>query len=155
MNCDKAITILYERYGDDFSLRERLYLAFHILFCGRCALSLRRLESARELFTTGFFPPSPDFEDTVMSKIYAEAEENSVLETPAGLSTRGWVVVGIIALVSLTTLFFGSDFDSISSLHGSSFLLPLGIMIGLFVTVYGSLFIGSHLKELSERFRLR
>ena len=35
-----------------------------------------------------------------------------------------------------------------------SFLLPVGITIGVVLTTYGALFIGSHLKELSERFGL-
>jgi hypothetical protein len=36
----------------------------------------------------------------------------------------------------------------------SSFLLPIGITIGVIVTGYGALFIGSHRKELSDRFGL-
>jgi hypothetical protein len=35
-----------------------------------------------------------------------------------------------------------------------SYLLPVGITIGIVLTSYGALFIGSHLKELSERFGL-
>jgi hypothetical protein len=35
-----------------------------------------------------------------------------------------------------------------------SFLLPVGITVGIVLTSYGALFIGGHLKELSERFRL-
>jgi hypothetical protein len=47
------------------------------------------------------------------------------------------------------------NFVAIANSEGSSFLLPVGITIGIVLTCYGALFIGSHLKELSSRFRLR
>jgi hypothetical protein len=46
------------------------------------------------------------------------------------------------------------DFINIADTQGSSFLLPVGITIGAVVTGYGAFFIGSHLKELSSRFRI-
>ncbi|MDR2049275.1 MAG: peptidoglycan-binding protein, partial [Treponema sp.] len=115
----------------------------------------RRFEDARELLVSGFIPSSPDFTDAIMDKIYAEEQGEEVFDIPGGVSTRGWVIAGIIILVSLATSFFGGDFISIAASQGSSFLLPLGILIGIIVSAYGALFIGSHLKELSERFRLR
>jgi hypothetical protein len=33
-------------------------------------------------------------------------------------------------------------------------MIPIGITIGIMLTGYGALFIGSHLKEFSERFGL-
>jgi hypothetical protein len=47
------------------------------------------------------------------------------------------------------------DFEKVAHRQGSSFLIPVGITIGVVVTGYGALFIASHLKELSERFGLR
>jgi hypothetical protein len=156
MKCDEFKMTIYE--GDErLSVRERLALAFHVFFCGRCALELRRLEDARELLASGFIPPSPDFADAIMAKIYAEeqeAEEQEAFDIPGGVPTRGWVIAGIVILISLATSFFGGDFISIAASQGSSFLLPLGIIIGIIVSAYGALFIGSHLKELSERFRI-
>jgi hypothetical protein len=78
-------------------------------------------------------------------------EEELSPEVPFG----GWVITGLVVLFSLATSFMGMDFISVATAQGSSFLLPLGITIGLVVTGYGALFIGSHLKELSDRFRLR
>jgi hypothetical protein len=46
------------------------------------------------------------------------------------------------------------DFIKVADTQGSSFLLPVGITIGAVLTGYGALFIGSHLKELSSRFRI-
>jgi len=57
-------------------------------------------------------------------------------------------------MVSLITAFFGLDFKNLASESGISFLLPMGITIGIILTTYGALFISSHLNELSERFGL-
>jgi hypothetical protein len=155
MNCDKALNIIYE--GDTPPFAERLVLAFHTLLCERCAGALRRYECARNLLKTGFFPLSPDFEDTVMADIYAQSgadETDDAPDTTGGFSIRGWVIAGFAVIVSLTLSFFGRDFLSITALHGSAFLIPLGIMTGIFITAYGLLFIGSHLRELSHRFGL-
>jgi hypothetical protein len=156
MKCDKAMDMIYEDGQPLFV--ERLELAFHILFCGRCAAVLRRYGCARKLLNTDFFPPSPDFEDAVMTKIHAEEDvfesENEMFYSPCGFSTRGWIIAGLAVIVSLALSFFGRDFLSIAASHGSSFLVPLGIITGIIVSAYGSLFIGSHLKELSQRFRL-
>ncbi|MDR0404166.1 MAG: peptidoglycan-binding protein [Treponema sp.] len=153
MKCDEFKKTVYE--GEEkFSPGERLSLAFHVFFCGRCARELRRFEDARELLASGFIPPSPDFTDAVMAKIYEEEGEEEVFDIPGGVSTRGWVIAGVLILLSLATAFFGGDFSGIAASQGSSFLLPLGIIIGIIVSAYGALFIGSHLKELSARFRL-
>jgi hypothetical protein len=64
------------------------------------------------------------------------------------------VITGLIVLISLASAFLGLDFDKVARAGGSSVLLPLGLTIGVVVTGYGALFIGSHLKELSEHFRL-
>jgi hypothetical protein len=153
MKCDEFTNIVYER-EEKFSIRERFSLALHVFCCGRCARELRRFEDARELLVSGFIPPSPDFTNAIMAKIYAE-EKQEVFDIPGGVPTRGWVIAGVIITVSLATSFFGGDFISIAAAQGSSFLLPLGILIGIIISAYGALFIGSHLKELSERFRLR
>ena len=152
MKCDDALGLIY---GEDvIPLQKRLVMAFHIIVCGRCAARLESYEEARSLLLNDFFPPSPDFSDAIMNAVYCESqdEEEGVFET-GGFSTRGWVIAGIILLLSLATVFFGKDFASIASDQGSSFLLPLGIITGIVITGYGALFIGSHLKELSERFR--
>ena len=143
-------------YGEEdiLPLRKRLALAFHIIVCGRCAVRLKTYEEARFLLFEKFLPPSPDFSDAIMDAVYREShDEGEPVFEAGGFSTRGWVIAGMVMLFSLTTVFFGQDFTSIALEQGSSFLLPLGIIIGIVITGYGALFIGSHLKELSERFR--
>jgi len=149
MKCDDALDTIYGT-EDALPLRKRLSLAFHIILCGHCAGRLETYKEARSLLRTGFFPPSPDFSNTIMDFIYRETYDEGanepVLET-GGFSTRGWVIAGFVLLISLATAFLGQYQDS-------AFLLPLGIITGVVITGYGALFIGSHLKELSNRFKL-
>jgi hypothetical protein len=136
------------------SLWDRLEIGIHILHCSRCAREIEELEKAQELMKSDFFPALvPGLEERIMEQIYRE-EPAASIEAPAGVSFRSWVITGIIVVVSLATAFLGLDFNEVASAGGSSFLLPLGLTIGVVVTGYGALFIGSHLKELSERFRL-
>lgn len=160
MKCSDAMEALFTNLNDTAApFWDRLCLALHILLCGRCAAEFRRLEMARGLLKTGCIPPSPDFTDSVMAVILREEaleqEQTAFLEAPGGVSTRGWVIAGLVILVSLATAFFGRDFITIVSVYGSSFLFPLGVIIGIIVTAYGALFIGSHIEELSVRFHLR
>jgi hypothetical protein len=114
---------------------------------------MERYQSAKTIMKEDFFPPSPDLENSIMAKINKE-QENEVYAPVGGLSTHGWVIAGIVILVSLVITFFGLDFQHLALESGMSFVLPVGITIGIVLTTYGALFIGSHLKELSERFGL-
>ena len=114
---------------------------------------MEHYQSAKTIMKEDFFPPSPNLEDSIMAKIEAEQEEPAYAPV-GGLSTHGWVIAGVIILISLVTSFFGLDFQQLALKSGMSFMLPIGITIGIVLTTYGALFIGSHLKDLSEKFGL-
>jgi hypothetical protein len=118
-------------------------------------LELRNLRQTEALMKTDFFPPAPGFEDLIMERVYQESAMEETGDAPAGFSLRGWVFIGFFVLLSLSSAFFGMDFAEIASSEGLSFLLPVSITIGVMLTVYGAMFIGSHLKALSDRFGLR
>ena len=133
----------------------QLRIWLHILCCHGCAEELKGLHRLEEIMKTGFFPPAPDFGDLVMEGLQNETcmmEEK--IAAPAGFSFRSWVIIGFFVLFSLSSAFFGVNFIEIADTEGLSFLLPVGITIGIVLTCYGALFIGSHLKELSTRFGL-
>jgi hypothetical protein len=122
---------------------------------------VERFEVCRDILRSEFMPPSPAIEDTVMAMIAADDEDIPEMQCapvfnnaafPGGFSTRSWIITGIGMLVSLVTVFFGMEFNNVVVATGVSFLLPLGITIGIALTSYGAIFIGSHLKELSEYF---
>jgi hypothetical protein len=145
--------------GEPMPLLLKIRIALHVFFCPGCAQEFERLKVMQDILRNDFSPACPDFEESLMAMIEQEEEmdaaqdpELSVL--PGGLSTRGWVITGLVIFFSLATAFIGLDFNYIALKAGMSFLLPVGITIGIVLTSYGALFIGGHLKELSERFRL-
>jgi len=163
MDCSKVKDLFYEYSGNDqggfglMPLLDQIQISLHTFFCQKCAEDISLFENTRDILKEDFFTSSPDFEDSIMMKIAAEEEPADAREnyaSPGGISTRGWVIAGLIVMISLVTAFFGIDFKNIASESGMSFLLPIGITIGVVLTTYGALFIGSHLKELSKRFGL-
>jgi len=162
MNCSKILDMVYH-YSDNeldgensMPFLTQIQIWLHTFFCPDCAREIERFQMTRDLMRTDFFPPSPGLEELIMKKVAAEEEQTETASSvfPGGLSTRGWVITGLIIFVSLTTAFFGLDFNKIAHETGMSFLLPVGITIGIVLTTYSAFFIGSHLKELSERFGL-
>ena len=156
MNCAKILDS-YFADSEPQSLFTRIHIGLHLLACPDCTRKIERFELCKDMLSNEFFPPSPCLEHTVMAMVAAEegkplgAEE---AEVSGGFSTRGWVIAGLVMLVSLATVFFGLDFNKVALAAGISFMVPIGITIGIALTCYGALFIGSHLKELTERFGL-
>jgi uncharacterized integral membrane protein len=132
-----------------------LRLRLHAFFCPQCAQEIERFEFSRDILRNDFFPSAPNFEEAVMLQIREEAPADlPAREIEMGITFSGWVVTGIILLVSLVSSFFGTDFVKIVKFEGNSFLLPVGITIGAALSCYGALFIASHLEELARRFGL-
>ena len=163
MDCSKVKDLVYEYSGNDqggigsMPLLDQIQISLHTFFCQKCAEDIALFENTRNILSEDFFISSPNLEDAIMMKITAEEEPSGAQETyaaPGGISTRGWVIAGLIIMISLVTAFFGFDFKNLTNEFGMSFILPVGITIGIVLTTYGALFIGSHLKELSERFGL-
>jgi hypothetical protein len=170
MNCTKILDLVYE-YEDEAAqgadhgswgaipvlLLNQIKIWLHTLYCPDCAQEIERYKFSRDILHEDFFPPSPGLEDAIMARIAVLEERQEAEETPAlpgGLSTRGWVIAGLLIFLCMATAFFGLDFQKLAHETGVSFLLPVGITFGIVLTTYGALFIGSHLKELSERFGL-
>jgi len=157
MSCSKIMDLYYEsQEGGETSmpLLSQIQVWAHILFCPACAEKIELYKTARTLMKEDFFPSSaPALEETIMARIDAE-QADEAHDTAGGFSTQSWVIAGFVILISLATAFFGLAFKSLALESGMSFMLPIGITIGIVLTTYGALFIGSHLKELSERFGL-
>jgi hypothetical protein len=151
MRCEKVLEKVYEYSSDemgDMPLITRIRIGLHIITCPDCAQELERFEVCRNIFYDEFSSPGMAMLDGGEGEI-PKAEDDNL---PGGFSTRGWVIAGLMMLVSLATAFFGLDFNKMAVEMGMSFMLPIGIIMGIVLTGYGAIFIGSHLKELTERF---
>ena len=165
MDCQSVLKTVFEAEKVTYlPLTTQLQITVHCLFCPDCTTAVNDLRDAEAIMHSDFFPPSPHFADALMERIHGESDEYAETEEifaqegaldPAGFSLRAWVLTGCFVLLSLTSVFFGMHFTQIVDATGLSFLLPVGITVGVVLTCYGALFIGSHLDELSARFGLR
>jgi hypothetical protein len=156
IDCRTVMDTIYEyEKGSSLPFLIQMKIWVHLLFCQACSREIRNLQCLEEIMKNDFLPPSPGLEDVLMERLYAENYVIQETDAPTGFSFRIWVIIGFFVLLSLSSSFFGMNFVEIADSEGLSFLLPVGITIGMVVTCYGALFIGSHLKELSSRFKLR
>jgi len=155
MSCERILDKVYE--PEELSMLDRAHVAMHLFVCPDCTIKAERFRLCREILRDEFLPPSPELEDSIMAAIDEEegAFETKETAVPGGFSLGGWVIAGLVLLVSLTTIFFGMEFNNVALAAGMSFMIPIGITIGIVLTCYGALLIGSHLKKLSERFDLQ
>ena len=156
MDCHTVMDTVYESDKDSsLPIITQLRIGLHLLLCPSCSEEMKNLRHVEEIMKTDFLPPSPEFGDLLMERLCEETVMEEEINAPAGFSFRGWVIIGFFILLSLSSTFFGINFVLIANTEGLSFLLPVGLTIGLVLTCYGALFIGSHLKKLSTRFGLR
>ena len=155
MNCSIIMDKIYSAAGGEpVSLWTRLEIAAHLFLCPHCTGEFHKLETVQDIMRADFFPPAPEFEEVLAARVIDEGADPEAVDAPTGVSFRGWVITGFIVLISLSTAFLGLNFAKVADAQGSSFLLPVGLTIAAVLTGYGALFIASHLKELSTRFRL-
>ena len=161
MNCEKILNKVYDgsehNFHNSIRLLTRIRIGLHLIVCSDCIRKIERYEICKDILKNDFLPPSQSMEDTVMSLILSEEEKIIVEEEAAvtgGIPIRGWVIACLVMLVSLASIFLGFDFNKLVLNAGTSFMIPIGITVGIALTCYGALFIGSHLKELSRRFGL-
>lgn len=151
MNCSKILEMIYDD-SENLSVFNHAQIWLHTIICPDCAQEIEKYQVTRDILTEDFFPFTPDLEDSIMSRVETEDLYTETETVPGGFSTKGWVITGLVIFISLATAYFGFDGRSLIAEAGASFLLPMGITIGSVLTVYSVIFIGTHLKELTERF---
>ena len=147
MTCEKASEYVAKKAGDGgYPPLVRL----HLIRCRRCAGEAARMEDSIRMMRRDFLPPSPDFSAAVMSAI-----RGTPLLEAAPVSFRNWLLVGMTLLAASALSPLGSAFEWVKKSFGTGFLLPLNIVLGLTLAGYCAFFIGTHMKELSERLKLK
>jgi hypothetical protein len=146
MDCTRALLSIIESKEDGhLPLRVRL----HLSHCASCNAEYKRMQKAIAFMRSEYLPRSPDLSELIMSAIRV----TPTLEA-APVSFRDWTIVGIVILAAITIAPLGSAFTWVKNSFGSNFLLPLNVVLGLMLSAYGALFIGTHLNEFVKRFKL-
>jgi hypothetical protein len=155
LDCKRTFESFYDDFSDSGSAERmfffRLRRQLHIFFCPDCAREERYLNIASGLMRNDFFPSASDQSDSIMALVRGE-EMPALQPEQHRVPFIGWVVAGFFLLASLISAYFNGHFLNLDTLKGSSYMLPVGIFIGMALIAYGGIFIGTHLDLLCKKF---
>ena len=136
-------------------------LAEHLAACPRCSEEARRLNAAYSLMAKeGRKKPVQDLVPGIMAAL--QAPENSVPgiispfqeEDDDERPLRNWIWSGVFLLLGMMLIPFSTILPGLIGLYGKSFDITMHLILGLFITVYGTVFIISHMGMLRRVLRL-
>ncbi len=140
MKCNKIIKRFLEL--ENF-LTLPLRMRWHILWCENCKEEISLLQDRLvEIRKSQPFVMKEDMTEVIMNSIYANTY---VLSN--NISSTKWVTVGTLIFLSIIGITFSDSIIWLKSHFGVSFEVPLSIVMGLAITIYVSLYIGTHIEE--------
>jgi len=146
MDCARAMLSIIESKEDGHL---PLLVRLHLSRCASCTAEYTRMRKAIDFMRSEYLPRSPDLAELIMTAIRTSPKAEI-----APVSFRDWAIVGIVILAAIAIAPLGSAFSWVKKSFGSDFLLPLNVVLGLILSAYGALFIGTHLNEFVIRFKL-
>jgi hypothetical protein len=121
-------------------------VTWHILFCKKCRTEIFALrDKFKELKNGAAYTVPVDLTESIMYKI-------NLLEVQYehNVSNFKWILVGTVIFSSLMLFTFSDSFMSLKPFFGRVLEVPISIVMGVGITIYASLFIGSHLEYLKQ-----
>lgn len=123
-------------------------LRAHLSACPACRARIEREAAAITAYRTGKADPRlPILEERVMAAIRLTPRPRRVV------LLRDWIVAGLVIALSMALIPLGEEFDLVKEAFGPRYAMPLSLVLGLVLTVYIAVFIGSHLDEFGAMLR--
>ncbi len=124
-------------------------LAGHLSQCPQCSKRFEELRNALMLYRMPLALCAKDIAPRIAAMLPFMQKPRRVM------ALRNWLAVGLILMISLAFTPFLEAFEMLDTVYGNGFLVPLGIVTGLTVTLYAIIFIATHVEDFSRRFRIR
>ncbi len=122
-----------------------LYLRLHTVFCARCRAEIRAMERALAGMRR-FAPPSvEDLSEEIMSRVMRSVSEDGRI-----VPLYNWVAGGVLMLAGVILVRYGDSFIWLRERFGTDLELPLAIVLGVVLSIYAAVFIGTHIEELGR-----
>lgn len=138
MKCE-TFEELYDRAEEGALLSPAL--ALHLARCPRCSARVELRRRALELYRIP--GPEPDLASRVLAVL-------PFLPRPhRTVSLRNWVLSGLALSASVVLVPAQRVFSLVIEEYGNRWMLPFVLVFGLSLSVFGALFIGTHMDELS------
>jgi hypothetical protein len=145
MRCDGFLK-RFDGLGDSRGMSRAMLV--HLGRCASCREAVARVDAAIVAYRaegSGAERAEGFLEDRVMAIIrLAPPPRPDIL-------IRDWLMVGAIIALSMALIPLGEEFDRLKAFFGTSYSLPLSLVLGSVLTIYGAFFIGTHMEE-ADRF---
>jgi len=144
MRCDEFLD-RYDRL--DSGEEPGLFLRLHLATCPACRARVAEGEAVRESIRVAAAKPvDATLEEAIEARIMTAVR---LMPAPRrALHARDWVISGLVIFASLALVPFDANYGILRDLFGEGFTMPLCLVLGLVLTIYGAVFIGTHMTEL-------
>ena len=140
MKCDRAIrTLLHLDHFDHPDKRT----AAHLSRCPRCRAEFDRLKRTIAILSD---PGDVPIDDQLSERIMTSVRARSIV----GTHYPAWIGSGILIMTGLVTLPYNPVMGYLARISGSSIDLTLALILGFGITTYLSIFIATHVHDLSR-----
>lgn len=124
------------------------FLRAHLASCPECRRATDRLEAGLQAWRAA---AEADSEALRHGEMVDQRIMAAVLLLPRPrkeLHARNWALSGMVIFLSLALIPFSEDFSLLRQLFGEGYSLPLFLVLGLVLTLFGGVFIATHMEEL-------
>lgn len=144
MRCDEFLD-RYDRL--DSGEEPGLFLRLHLAACPACRDRVAEHEAALEAIRTAAAEPlDAALEEAIAARVMAAVR---LMPAPRrAFHARDWAISGLVIFSSLALVPFDANYGILRELFGEGFTMPLCLVLGLVLTIYGAVFIGTHMTEL-------
>lgn len=143
MRCERFLD-RYDRL--DAGVTPGFALRRHLASCASCEAKVRRQSAALAAYRAGPADEAIPEEEVLDERIMA-----AVRLTPRprrAVLVRDWILSGAVIAASMVMIPLGSEFDRAKEAFGSRLAVPLSLVLGLALTAYMAVFIGSHMDSI-------
>ncbi len=145
MKCEKVMDRYFQLDVDD---GVPMSIRIHMLMCPGCRKEVQFIEK-QLVSLEGDFPyiMEHDAADTVMQLV-----RMSSVQYRKEVSSFNWILSGFIIFSGILLLPFNKSLSWLNDYYGGQLLFPLHVVMGILISIYAVLYVGTHLEELKASF---
>jgi len=147
MTCERSHSIL-----DMLDKQEPIpfLVKLHLLFCDNCKSQEKKIEEVHKLLKEEILCSPIDFTDSVLQALEFEPQKPA----PGHQPMRNWLIPGLLIILWLVLAPIMPVNEWFVANFGFALLLPLSITLGTLISIYGGLFVASHMDKINDFFNL-
>ena len=144
MNCNSTIENFLKL---DNTKALPFLMRMHMPFCPKCREEIRYMQTVfQSLKKSTPFEMQKDLNDVVMQGI--RISNNNIYDT--SISPFRWLTTGLLIFVGIFFISFSESHIWLQGHFGPSLDLPLYIVLGMIISIYFLIFVGTHLNGMRK-----